>query len=232
MVTLKKCKGITLKGNPCKLIVAGESNYCRFHQDEKQKVIDFITKHKTTVFAYLLGASTDSIVGDFYNYLKDQLGFQHFVPPILNNEVSITSDPRYIFSNHRQVFKFIFDINKIPPDIKNDPSIPTPDSIRQQCEKFYFPFYPNNPFYGILEIIFPTQHYFCGNINYGTFYIFLIHKESWIYLGEMEGQYLSADMEEDTTGFTVSYGGGSNTYKFDGNKYICVDTFSYPTEEH
>jgi hypothetical protein len=82
------CQGITNEGTPCKLRPQKGSKYCHHHhhpdqniEKEQRTIQNFFQKHKDGIAAFLAGTIADSVTGDIYDYIKEQLKLKHLVPP-------------------------------------------------------------------------------------------------------------------------------------------------------
>ena len=88
MTSVFCCKGKTTKGKPCKNPPQGGSPFCRYHEPEKSQlrerklIKEFFKEHREGVMAFLAGAAADPVASDIYDFVKEQLGMKHLVPPV------------------------------------------------------------------------------------------------------------------------------------------------------
>lgn len=92
MTTRKRCKAITKEGTRCKNYAMEGSDFCHIpiHQPEQEQIKHFFEKHKEGIVGLLAGAITDPIADDLYDWLKEQLGMKHLVPPVTEDD---SADP-------------------------------------------------------------------------------------------------------------------------------------------
>src|SRR3972149_5710304 len=107
------CKGVTTKGTPCRNFPQKGKEYCHYHSLEEEKAKEqhriktFLEKHKEGIIGFLGGTAADPIASDIYEFVKEQLGMKHLIPPILeqehssaqsvSSEVTPTSSPTSIY---------------------------------------------------------------------------------------------------------------------------------------
>ncbi len=78
------CKGLTLKGSPCKLSPVAGFEHCRFHlpekieEKERQRVKSFFLQHEEGILGFLGGMDgEDPVASDIYSFIKEQLQMQN-----------------------------------------------------------------------------------------------------------------------------------------------------------
>jgi hypothetical protein len=76
------CRAITQKKTSCKNNAIKGKNYCTIHLKKNLSTGKYLYEHKDEIISFLAGALADPVAGDFYEFLKEQIGMKHFVPPV------------------------------------------------------------------------------------------------------------------------------------------------------
>ncbi|MDP3981388.1 MAG: hypothetical protein Q8Q33_08260 [Chlamydiota bacterium] len=221
-----QCKGKTLKGELCKLQALPDSEYCGYHQEERQKIIKFFNEHRQGIGGFLAGAISDPIINDIYNFLKESLKYRHFVPP-----VKIRQKKKELM-NFDDVLEYIIkesDLEAEAYSLEGWDLTATISALIEYTKCEYYPYDLHDPGKGFLEVVFPAAvgRGLRGASGNGPIFVFQIFKGIWNPLGELNGAWVKPNYKLFPTGLNA-YGHISAfeaiEYKwvFRSGKYVCV----------